>query len=245
MKPARNFKKLTIILIVILGSLVYSNSLFGSFHFDDKVSIINNGNIRDLSNLRAIWRFWPTRFLTSFSLAVNYHFGHLKVFGYHLFNLLIHLLSAILAWWLALLTLSTPLMRDEQIAKRKDIIALLAALVFLAPPIKTQAVNYIIQRATLLAAFFSLASLCLFALARLRQGWKCKILSLGSIIAAIFGMFTKEMAISLPFLILAYELCFFRTKKGHSWKYVAPFLVILLIMPLTMLITKSVAVGEM
>ncbi|MEI7999457.1 MAG: hypothetical protein WCH62_08140, partial [Candidatus Omnitrophota bacterium] len=106
------FRFLSIILISILGFIVYSNSFYSSFHFDDGTLVINLIPIRDISNLQAIWNFWPCRFITDLSLAINYHFHQLDVFGYHLFNIIIHLVSAILVWWLTLLTLSTPAMKE-------------------------------------------------------------------------------------------------------------------------------------
>ena len=106
-------KPLSIILISCLGILVYSNTFFCSFHFDDDLFIVNNFAIRNICNLQNIWHFFHGRFFTFLSLALNYHFNGLHVFGYHLFNLAVHLVSAILVWWLTLLTLSTPAMKEE------------------------------------------------------------------------------------------------------------------------------------
>jgi tetratricopeptide (TPR) repeat protein len=235
----------SIIFFCCLGMIIYSNTLHGSFHLDDRHSIINNANIKNISNLSAIWDFWPTRFVAYLSIALNYHFHQLKVFGYHFFNLVIHLCSGVLVWWLVLLTFSAPVMKDKNVTKHKNIIAFFVAAIFLSHPIQTQAVDYIIQRATLLAAFFCLATLCLYVKARLNNSSNWKIFYLGSILTASVSMFTKEMAISLPFLICIYDFCFFRIKKGRNWKYVIPFLAIALVIPLTMLITKSVNFKEM
>ncbi|MDO8488858.1 MAG: tetratricopeptide repeat protein, partial [Candidatus Omnitrophota bacterium] len=61
----------------------------------------------------------------------------------------------------------------------------------------------------------------------------------GSLIAMVMAMFTKEMAITLPFMILFYETCFLKIKGGFNWKYLIPFFAAILIIP-TMLMTKSV-----
>lgn len=98
----------SILIIFSIGLLIYSNTFTGEFHFDDYSSINGNLSIRNIGNLRAIWNFWPTRFITYYSLALNYHWGGLKVFGYHVFNFLAHLICALLVWWLALLTCKTP-----------------------------------------------------------------------------------------------------------------------------------------
>ena len=99
------FKLLSIILISSLGIIVYSNTFHCAFHIDDITSIVDNFAIRDIHNLQAIWNFWPCRFITYFTLALNYHLGKLNVSGYHLFNLCVHLITSILVWWLTLLTL--------------------------------------------------------------------------------------------------------------------------------------------
>ena len=164
---AGNAIVIVLLCTLLLGTLIYSNTFFSSFHFDDIASIVENFAIRHILNLQAIWNFWPTRFITYLSVALNYHFHQLNVLGYHLFNLTVHLGSAILVWWFMLLTFSTPVMKDEKIAKHANLIALFASLVFLTHPIQTQAVTYIIQRATSLATLFYLASLCFYVKSRL------------------------------------------------------------------------------
>ena len=136
-----------VITICLLGVLIYSNTFHSSFHFDDQQSIVKNVAIRDIGNLQSIWHFAPHRFITYLSLAFNYHFSQLRVFGYHLTNLVIHLSSAILVWWFAILTFSTPLMKDKEIKKDADIIDLFRGLLSVEQPIQIPAVNHILQRA--------------------------------------------------------------------------------------------------
>lgn len=241
---------LAVILLCSVGLISYSNTFHNSFQFDDYDSILGNFNIRSISNLKMLWNFWPTRFITYLSLAFNYRFGQFQVFGYHLFNLLVHLGAGILVWRLVLLTFSTPVMREEKMVNQAGVIAFFAALVFITHPIQTEAVTYLIQRATSLAAFFYLASLSLYVKSRLLQyetvnskaGRLCYDASL---IAAITAMFSKEMSITLPLMILLYEFCFLKTKKSIPWLYLAPFFVAILIIPLTMAVTKSVNFIEM
>ena len=92
---------LSIVIISCIGIMVYSNSFNCSFHFDDYYSIVKNPHIRNIYDLHGIWCIRPSRFITYFSVALNYHFNGLNVFGYHIFNLVVHLISAILVWWLA------------------------------------------------------------------------------------------------------------------------------------------------
>src|ERR1700690_4282779 len=97
-------KLVSIIIISCLGLIVYSNTF----------AVTNS------QNLLNILRFCPCRFITFLSIALNYHFHQLHVFGYHLFNLAVHLGSAILVWWLTLLTLSTPAMKENKITQQAN-----------------------------------------------------------------------------------------------------------------------------
>ncbi|MCX5704645.1 MAG: tetratricopeptide repeat protein [Candidatus Omnitrophica bacterium] len=206
---------------------------------------MDNLAIRNIQNLKAIWNFWPTRFITYLSIALNYHFYQLKVLGYHLFNLTVHIGSTILVYWLILLTFSTPKINGEKITRYSRLIALFVSLVFLTHPIQTQAVTYIIQRTTSLAALFYLVSLSLYVKSRLLEqkgqgSLASRLFYCGSLIALVLDMFSKEMTITLPFMILLYEICFLKTKERLNWKSLLPFFLALLIIPLTMYLTKSV-----
>jgi len=237
-------KRLSFVMISVLGIIIYANTFHCSFHLDDQSSVIYNFTIRDIHYWPNIWNFLPRRFLLYLSLALNYHFSALDVFGYHLFNLGVHLGTAILVWWLTLLTFSTPAMKNEKIAQYAETLALLAGLVFVAHPIQTEAVTYIVQRAASMAAMFYVASLCLWVQSRLLQDKNPAVVTrkfyyAGALCTAVMAMFTKETAITLPLIIVLYELCFFKTKKNFNWQYAVPFLMMVFIIPLTMLLTET------
>jgi len=89
-----------------------------------------------------------------------------------------------------------------------------------------------------------MASFCLYVKSRLLQDegktsgvWK--FYYIGSLITAIMAMFTKEIAFTLPLAVLLYEFCFLKKKGGISWKLLTPFFFTLLIIPLTMVFTKT------
>ena len=170
-----------ILLIIILGLLAYSNTFNVPFHFDDTPNIVENNKIKDISN------FWPpsgSRWFGFLTFALNYHFGGLKTFGYHIFNLLIHILNAILVYWLVVLTFRTPYFKVSVISasvsnqpnqfnlstfKPLNYLPLFIALLFVSHPIQTQAVTYIVQRFTSLATFFYILSLVMYIKFRSRQ----------------------------------------------------------------------------
>ncbi len=240
----QKYKLFAISAIVLLGALIYSNTFYGAFHLDDIPSIVKNPAIKNITNLQAIWSFRPTRFITYLSLALNYDFSRLNVFSYHFVNLIVHLSCAILVWWLTLLSFSTLVLRGEKIAKDAKLIALFTALIFVAHPLQTQAVTYIIQRTTSLATLFYLAALCFYIKFRFLQPQgarkEAREFYYGALLMAMLAMFTKEMAVTLPFMILLYERSFLKTKEKINWKYLVPFFLLLAIIPLTLFLTKAV-----
>jgi Tfp pilus assembly protein PilF len=249
MNPTHKKYILAIVLIIIAGSAVYSNTLHSPFQFDDEWNITNNPNIRDISGIGAIFSFMPTRFITYLSLAVNYQFNSVNVIAYHLFNILAHLSASIMVWWLVLLTLRAPAFKGKSISGHSGVIALFAALIFAVHPVQTQGVTYIIQRATLLAALFYISSLVFYAKSRLLRHKEGALRTqlfyyLLSFAALILAMFSKEMAITLPFAILLYEVSFFK-EDGVDWKRVMPFFAALAIIPATMAVTGYVNFKEM
>ena len=158
---------LAIFFITFLGLVIYRNSFACSFHFDDYRFIVENPAIKNIHDLLNIWNYYPCRFVTFISLALNYHFDQLHVFGYHLFNLAVHLLTSILVYWLILITLSTPTFNKDKIAQHAHLIALMSAMVFVSHPIQTEAVTFIWQRTASMATMFYLASLCFYVKSRL------------------------------------------------------------------------------
>jgi tetratricopeptide (TPR) repeat protein len=214
-KKTRYSEWVGLAIIILLGIIIYSNSFYCSFHFDDLSRIVDNQDIRNLSDVKAWWNNYPSRPVGMFTFALNYHFNQLDVQYYHLVNLIIHLINACLAGWLTLLIFSSPALNDNPITKQKKVIAFFTALLFVSHPLATQSVTYIIQRLASMAAMFYLLSLILYVKARLsNKGNLSKtLLFCGSLISALMAMLTKEIAFTLPFAIVLFEFFFLRTRK--------------------------------
>jgi protein O-mannosyl-transferase len=242
MKHSHYYKSLSIIALILLGLIVYSNTFNNSFHFDDELSITNNSAIRNIQNLRNIWNFWPTRFITFFSFALNYHFHGLRTSGYYIANLLVHITASIGVYWLILLTLSSTYFKKDKLREYSGLIALSGALIFLSHPIQTASVNYTHQRAASLMALFYILSICFYARSRLQlndnKDWKASYVV--SWIFALLSVFTKENSATLPFAMLLYEYCFFKDDKPLKKGRVLPFFALLPVMLALLFLTKPV-----
>lgn len=235
------------ILIVLLGILAYSNSFHVPFVFDDHFSIIDNGVVHDIRNFffnSSGYEYNPRRFIGYLTFALNYHWGGLDVTGYHVVNLAVHIINALLVYELVTLSFRTPLMKgpvQERRTIRSGLIAFFSAAMFAVHPLQTEAVTYIVQRLASMAAMFYLGSLCLYIWFRLSQdggetGWRSYMLYGLSLVSAVLAMKTKEIAFTLPLMVVVYEWVFFgRGDMRRRVLWALPLLATAVIIPLSML----------
>ena len=96
-------------IIVLAGVLAYANSFSGPFIFDDEATLVQNTSIRHLRSMAVLLpqREMPTagRPIVNVSFAINYALGGMSVRGYHVTNLAIHLLCAVVLFALVRRTL--------------------------------------------------------------------------------------------------------------------------------------------
>lgn len=207
---------LSLFVIIVLGIIIYSNSFDCSFHFDDFDNIVNNTKIQDLHDFESWWNFSANRPVSMFTFVLNYHFSELDVFYYHVVNLLIHIINSLLVYWLTILILSSPSLRNHSLVHHKDVFALLVALLFVSHPLATQSVTYIIQRQAAMAALFYLLSIILYFKARLidkEKRIKKYLLFLGVLVTAVVAMLSKENAYTLPVTIILCEIFYLQKEK--------------------------------
>lgn len=238
----RRFHLFAGLLIAISAFLVYSNTFYASFHFDDTPQIVENYKIRSLSNWFDIIR--GQRGIAMLTFAVNYTIGGLNVVGYHIVNLAIHITNGILVYFLIFLTLGRI---DMGTAVRQGFnpansnpeglpcnvkakrIAIYTALLFTVHPIQTQAVTYIVQRMEILASLFMLIGLLFFIKGAGASNTYAKLLFYGSVLASyLLGFYSKEIAITLPAIIFLYDYCFLANGEFRKLISRLPLYIILL-----------------
>ena len=210
--------------------LAYANSLSGPFIFDDLVSIVENPQIRDWSNLATMLtpgRELPTsgRPLVTVSLAVNYALGGLDVRGYHLVNLAFHFLSGLLVFGIVRRTLELPSLKDRFTGTTLNAgcnLGFAAALLWTLHPLNTEAVNYVTQRTELMMAFFYLLTLyaSIRAAASRPRPWRAI-----AVVSCIAGMGCKESMVTAPVMIVMYDSIFVfespRKAISERWRFYA------------------------
>ncbi|BFN37126.1 hypothetical protein [Fidelibacter multiformis] len=231
------------LIIIIVTTIAYWNSFDVPFQFDDSHAIQNNPGIRDLSDLNRVFNSFPQRPVAQLTFALNYHFHELDVWGYHLVNLIIHIINALLVFWLVLQILNR--LKEQKRISLQDpeilFVAFSTGLLFAVHPVQTQAVTYIVQRMASLATLFYLLAVNCFLkgrslLSKKKFAWIWFVLS-G--LSGLLGLFTKQIVFTFPIMILMLEWILYEDigsfLKKHQKKAIiigVIFLSFLLILPL-------------
>lgn len=202
----------------------YLTTFTTPFLLDDSINFAENQAtlISDLSleSLRKAATDTPNsrRWLPNISFALHYYFHKHDLWGYHLVNLLIHIGSGILIYMLFYCSLGYVRPPTETTRLRFEI-ALAGSLLWLLHPLQINAVTYIVQRMTSMAAMFCLSSLLCYILARQSRSLGIRIIFFtAALLAAAMALCSKENSLMLPFLLGAYEVYFLRSRQALSRK---------------------------
>src|SRR3989441_333795 len=197
-------------LIVLAGTLAYSNSLSGPFVYDDELSIVENRYIRQLSSpTRVLFpeRELPVagRPLVNVSFAINYAMGGLEVRGYHIWNVATHILCALLLFGVVRRTLNLASLQSRFAGTSTDL-AFAAALIWMLHPLNTEAVDYLTQRTEVMMGLFYLATL--YAAIRAYASPRAALWQTASVLSCALGMACKESMATAPLMVVAYDAIF-------------------------------------
>jgi protein O-mannosyl-transferase len=224
---------LACVLLAIAVFAVYGQSLEAPFVFDDLPSVVQNPSIKQLFPLfdgaqgttpLSGPQGKPTagRPLVNFSLAVNYALGGLNPFGYHLFNLIVHSLAAMLLFAILRRSLRLEYFQGK-FDRAAEPLAFFVALVWALHPLVIDSVQYVTQRTELMMGLFYLATM--YASLRYftttaagpRAAW-CVLATL----ACLLGMACKEVMVTAPVMVLCFDRTFiagsFRRALANSWR---------------------------
>jgi Flp pilus assembly protein TadD len=138
--------------------------------------------------------------------------GRYKAVGYRLLNLVFHLLTGALLFGVlrrAIRERSVP----EDWRPLADSIAGMVCALWLLHPVQSEVINYVVQRTEALASLFYVLTLYCSL-----RAWDAGDASRGrwyaaAVIAAMFGVGSKEIALSAPLAVILYDRAF----RFHAW----------------------------
>ena len=219
----------SILIILSIAFLSYFNTFTNSFHFDDFKYIVNNEGLKeDFQHVFLSYLCFPTchdilsnlsnRPIIFYTLHLNHSLGGFNVFGFHVVNLTVHIITCLLIFLFAkeILSINRFLKTSDQ-SKNKLNIPLISALLFAVHPMNTQVITYITGRTTSIAVCFYMASF-LFFIKGVRQNLPWKILFYAlSIVFLIMGYGSKMIILTVPVMFIIYYL-FFTPLKSIFFK---------------------------
>ena len=201
-------------LISLLSVVLYLGTLSFPFVWDDSPQIVNNPIIRTWSNLpRAfgsdLW-YHTTRhqvyyrpLFSSWSI-LNYSLFELNAWGWHLTNILVHLIAVIAVFYLC-----RKLGTD-------DWTAALAALVFAVHPVHIECVAWVSAGSDIIVTVFYILAFIAFLNSRRPENTNWLAWRFASVLLLAGSLFTKEMGLSFAAIAALYAWLCPRADR-HSW----------------------------
>lgn len=213
----KNLRLRTVIFFLFtLGILAYGRVLPFPFVHDDIVFIQKNLHLARWDDIGHIF-LSSSSFTQHLSIANSYYRPFLEViykceyalfgfapWGYHLTNILLHILNSIL------------LFKTIQILFRKNITALGVAALFLLHPVQTEAVSCIAGISNLVFTFFCFSSFLCYLWARAQKDKTIFAFDMCAYVLFIAALLSKEQAVIFPAIIIFYEIFF---ASGQASRY--------------------------
>lgn len=217
----------SVLIIALVSLITFSNALSNGFVGDDHLIVVNNafyetwanfpklfapGYITDSDEAFNLESFSHTgsvayRPVLSATFFLDYWLWQRAAFGYHLHNVVVHALNAILVYFILFLILQDPAL------------ALFGAVLFAVHPLKSEAVCAIGYRADLLAAlFFLLAFLSYILRERCGAGTR-KVIEALSHAALFLALFSKESAVVFLGILAAYDVLVKKEKMPNVLRH--------------------------
>ncbi len=205
--------------LIFIGIIVYFRVLFNGFVWDDQDQILNNPLIAHLENIS--YFFTASTFSTGGGqlalsgafyrplldvvFSLTYSIWGLNPFGYHLFDVSLHITNSILIFFLIKNLLD---LRKYKFSRTS---AFFASVLFLVQPANVESVAYVSATTELMYVFFILVSIITALKFCLKK--EISILNLLVIFLTTLGsLFSKESGVFSIVFVIMLSLIFFRKK---------------------------------
>jgi len=196
--------------IVALAFAVYANALQNGFVYDDFAQVVENRWLRDLRHIpevffKGVWGFAGEeqsnyyRPLMHVSYILTYAAFGLRPWAFHLINILLHAAVSVMVF------LTGRRLYRSSPGSTTHSSAFLAALLFAAHPIHTEAVTWVAGVPELTFTLFYLLAFHLYVRSVDEASAHRSALYLLSLAAFFLSTLSKETALTLPIALAAYD----------------------------------------
>jgi hypothetical protein len=193
---------LRVAILVGITGLIYANAVTNGFVWDDEYVLTQNAAVQDLSDwttfftdastgsISAAQKFYrPLRTLT---YALMYRVFGLQAWPYHLLCVILHMLNVVLVFNLF-----------RRLSSRSDAATAVATL-FAVHPLMTEAVSSITGLTDVMFALFYLLAFLMYL--RVQEATRKAFPICGLVVCYLLSLLSKESALSLPLLLVAYDM---------------------------------------
>lgn len=216
--------------LFIIGAvtiLIYGQSIQFPFLWDDFFIVLKNKDVSS-GNLWGIFTHslgqWggfhsnAYRPIQILSYYANYLISQFHPASYHLTNIILHFLTACLLYVFIL------------IISRRVLLSLAVSLIFAVHPLGVESVAYVSGRSDILVAFFGYCYFIFYLLSQ-KQGSIIKRYALYvlGLVSYALAVFSKESAISYPFILIICEYLFFSSSLKQILKHIFSCLIVVFI----------------
>ena len=236
-----------ILLLIISTLLIYAHtSSYGFLNWDDNKDILNKPRIEELSVASVIHLFNPLGIfknqyfyeyfpVTDLTYMIEWHFyGENFPQGFHIDNTLLQLINVLLIFFSLKILIKNYLSKDKTQKLKNpgetgmynaDDIAFVSAMIFAVSPMMVETVTWLSCRKDLLLLLFYL----LWFIAYMTKRYTL------SFIMFILAILSKFQGVTIPGVLVAYEVFIVRTDIKGVIKRLVPYLAVLcLYVPYTM-----------
>ena len=191
--PAKQKLIVYIVLTILTLAVFWQVNHFDFIDFDDNFYVTENSHVWAGLTLDGVRYAFTTKYtdlwnpLVWLSFMLDYEFHGLNAGGYHLTNLILHILSALLLFWLF-----------NRMTGAIWSSAFVAAL-FALHPMHVESVAWIAERKDVLSAFFWILTLCLYVYYTEKPVvWRY----LAALFCFACALMSKPMVITLPVVMI-------------------------------------------
>ena len=185
---------LGLVVIVITTVAALYPSIGNDFvNWDDVVYIMNNDMIKSL-NIENLIKMFSSFFmgnyhpLTILSFAIDFKLFKLSAQGYHLHNLILHLVNALLVYFVA-----------WHILRKNTLAAFIVSILFAIHPMHVESVAWVSERKDLLYTMYFLLAMLAYIFYN-RTGEKKYLYY--TLLCFILSLLAKAQAVTLPVVLL-------------------------------------------
>ena len=207
--PDRQKLIVYLVLTVVTLAVFWQVNQYDFINFDDNTYVTENSHIQSGITLDGFRWAFSTKYsdlwnpLVWLSFMFDYQLHGLNAGGYHLTNLILHIMSALLLFWL--------FNRMTGAIWRSAFVAALFAL----HPLHVESVAWIAERKDVLSAFFWMLTLCLYVYYTEKPVIRRYLLVLFCFACALMS---KPMVITLPIVMILLD--YWPLDRLHSRKIV-------------------------